>query len=278
MTYEDWAVGVGSKATSSWNLHLALPTGLDFFVMLASLNGIIGGRAQANYAAGNTFKDALAHHRISIGEKAVSIDLGLVVSEGIVAENADLLASMRRIGHLMDIRQEQLLSLMDYFCDPGLPVLPHSQAQILVGLETPASVEAKGIDLHHGIYRPMFRQMFRMDAGSSSTTTQGVTTDYTAALTQAKSDDEATELVASWFRAKVAQILGLQEADVDMDRPVHTYGIDSLVSIDLKNWFAREIRAEIQVFVLLGNKSLREVSEEAAQGSLHRQGPRAVKQ
>lgn len=106
LSYEDWLIGTRSKVTGSWNLHKALPSELDFFVLLSSVNGIFGGYAQANYAAGNAFKDALAHHRIAHGQKAVSIDLGLMMAEGVVAENEFLLASLRRIGHLMDITQE----------------------------------------------------------------------------------------------------------------------------------------------------------------------------
>lgn len=270
MTYEDWKVGVNSKAAGSWNLHAALPSGLDFFVLIASLNGIIGGRAQANYAAGNTFKDALAHHRISMGEKAVSIDLGLMVAEGIVAENADLLASMRRIGHLMELSQADLLALLDYYCDPALPLLPHDQAQVLVGLETTTSVRAKNIDLHHAIYRPMFRQLFRMDTSSSSSTNRAEAVDYSTELKEAASDEEAGALVTAWFRSKISRVLGLQEDDVDVERPVHTYGMDSLVAIDLKNWYAREIGAEVSVFLLLGNNTLEEVAQEAAKGSRFR--------
>ncbi|ROW10959.1 hypothetical protein VMCG_00852 [Cytospora schulzeri] len=270
MTYEDWTIGVNSKATGSWNLHAALPSGLDFFVLLASLNGIVGGRAQANYAAANTFKDSLAQYRISIGEKAVSLDLGLMVTEGIVAENAELLASMRRIGHLMDISQGELLALMDYYCNPSLPVLPRDQAQVLIGLETTTSVRAKGIDLHHAIHRPLFRQLFRMDTCSSSSLNRDVVVDYAMALRQASSDEAAGALVTDWFRAKISQVLGLQQGDVDPERPVHTYGMDSLVAIDLKNWYAREIGAEVSVFMLLGNNTLEEVAKEAAKGSRFR--------
>ncbi|KAI0415487.1 lovastatin nonaketide synthase [Xylaria grammica] len=265
MTYDDWVVGTSAKSSSSWNLHEALPHGLDFFVLVASLNGVVGGRAQANYAAGNTFKDALAHYRVSVGEKAVAIDLGLMVTEGIVAENPELLASMRRMGHLMDINQPELLALLDYYCDPSLPLLPHDQSQVLVGLETPSAVRAKNIDLHHAIHRPLFRQLFRIDSTSSSSVQdQSTSIDYASNLNRASTSEEAADLVTGWFRSKVAQVLGLKDADVDPDKPVHTYGMDSLVAIDLKNWFAREIGADVQVFSLLGNKSLSSVAKEAA--------------
>lgn len=91
---------------------------------------------EANYAAGNTVKDGLAKARLQRGQKAVSIDLGLMVSEGVVAEHEQLLASMRRVGYLMDISQEELMALLDYYCDSELPLLSLEDAQILIGIES----------------------------------------------------------------------------------------------------------------------------------------------
>ena len=51
---------------------------------------------------------------------------------------------------------------------------------------------------------------------------------------------------------------------------MHTYDIDSLVAIELKNWLAREIGADIEVFVLLGNMLLEKVSAMAAETSRYR--------
>ncbi|KAI0861213.1 KR domain-containing protein [Xylaria cubensis] len=269
MSYEDWTVAVDSKAATSWNLHSVLPSGLDFFVTLSSINGIMGGRAQANYTAGNTFKDGLAHHRISKGEKAVTIDLGLMVSEGIVAQNADLLANMRRIGHLMDISQSKLLALLDYYRDPSLPLLTHENAQILVGLETVSAVRAKKIDLHHIIHRPLFRQLFQMDIMSTSASKESIV-DHAAELRQVTSDEEAGRLVTHWYQSKVAHMLGLKINDVDVSHPVRAYGMDSLMAIDLKNWFSREMGADIQIFHLLGNKPIEAVAREVAEASCFR--------
>lgn len=190
-----------------------MPPDLDFFILLSSFNGIIGGRAQANYGAGNTFKDALAEHRCRLGLKAVSIDLGLMVAEGIVAENPHLLAAMRRIGHLMDIHQDELLALLDHYCDPSLPVPDSSDSQILVGIEMPDTVLAKGIDLHHSIHRPMFRHLFQMGDKASNFDMEMYTfgeglEDRPSVLSKAESQEEASSLVSQWFARKVAHVLG----------------------------------------------------------------------
>lgn len=269
MSYNDWNASIQPKAVGSWNLHVALPRGLDFFIMLSSVNGILGGRAQANYAAANTYQDALAHYRISLGEKAVSIDLGVMVGEGSVAEDTDLLGSVRRFGQLMDVRKDELLALMSHYCNPELPVLSHKQAQPVIGLETVAAIRSKGIDVHHAIHRPITRQLFRMDIESASKSDGAVVVDHAAEL-MAASEDEAALLVTRWYKTKIAQILGLQDVDIDAEKPVHTFGIDSLVAIDLKNWFARDIGAEVQIFNLLGNHPLGEVARQAAHSSRFR--------
>ncbi|PYH86334.1 hypothetical protein BO82DRAFT_380441 [Aspergillus uvarum CBS 121591] len=275
MSYEDWSISTDSKVTGSWNLHRALPHDLDFFILLSSLNGIFGSRAQANYAAGNTFKDALAHHRLAQKQKAVSIDLGLMVAEGVVAESEFLLSAMRRIGHLMEIAQDELLALLDYYCDPALPLLSVTEAQVIVGIELPADVMAKGIDLHHSIRRPLFSHLFRM--GSRTTIRENAAAagpslvlDHPAILRTLPSVEEATEQIVQWVTAKVGHILGLSAADIDPGKPVHTYGIDSLVAVDLKNWFDREIGASITVFDLMGNTPLRRLGEMAAEKSRYR--------
>lgn len=87
MSYENWVQATRPKIDGSWNLHETMPKDLDFFVMLSSISGIMGNRGQSNYCAGNTYQDALAHHRRSLGLTAHTIDLGAVREMGWLEEN-----------------------------------------------------------------------------------------------------------------------------------------------------------------------------------------------
>ena len=87
----DWKPAVDCKAIGSWNLHSNLPSGMDFFVMLASASGLAGLRGQTNYNAGNTYEDALARFRVSKREKTISLYLGAMTDDSILAENPKLL-------------------------------------------------------------------------------------------------------------------------------------------------------------------------------------------
>ncbi|KAL6231683.1 hypothetical protein BDW75DRAFT_243677 [Aspergillus navahoensis] len=269
MTHEDWTVSVNSKVSGSWNLHKALPQNLDFFILLASLNGIFGNWSQANYAAGNSFQDALARYRVTRGQKAVSIDLGIMVSDGVVAENASLRDSMRRVGIIAELTQEHLLGLLDHYCNPSLPVLAPDDAQLLVGIENPSVLIARGLDLHHSIRRPIFRHLFQRTTPQSSPFQEPE-----ASARQSRPDilqanhaypDRQASLVLEWTCSKVSQVLGVPIADICPDKPVLSYGIDSLVAVDLKNWFEREIGARVTVLDLMGNIPLQELCATAAQ-------------
>lgn len=180
----------------------------------------------------------------------------------------------RRIGLMSDIHMEELLALMEYYCDPNLPILTHEEAQVLVGIEPPMKALAKGIDIHHSIYRAVFSHLFCADVSARLVGAEllgpDLRVDRPEMLKRAPSDDDAASLVLQWLRLKISHTLGLAPEEIDLTRPAHTYGIDSLVAIDLKNWFDREVGTGIQVFTLLGNVSLEELGKDGARRSRFR--------
>lgn len=87
MTFEQWTRSVKPKVQGSRNLLNNLsPTDNPFFLLFSSISGIMGNGAQANYAAGNTFEDALAHYaRVHCGiRSATSLDVGVVIDSGAI--------------------------------------------------------------------------------------------------------------------------------------------------------------------------------------------------
>jgi acyl carrier protein len=74
------------KVLGAWNLHAAthdLP--LNFFVMYSSAAALLGSPGQGNYAAANAFLDALAHRRLALGLPAISIQWGAFSEVGLAA-------------------------------------------------------------------------------------------------------------------------------------------------------------------------------------------------
>ncbi|KAL4936894.1 KR domain-containing protein [Aspergillus oleicola] len=112
MSKSDFEAALRPKVMGSWNLHTLLPRDLDFFILCASISGVIPSFGQTNYAAGNTFQDALARYRVQRGEKAVSIDMGMFVDAGFVATHAGLADQLQARGSV-PLYMEDLLRLLE---------------------------------------------------------------------------------------------------------------------------------------------------------------------
>ena len=122
MSLFEWKQTVDAKVASSWNLHCELPRGsggLEFFVLLSSAMGIVGGGGLAAYNAGNAFQDALARYRRAQGECAMALDLGPVEEAGFLAENGRQASVMRMQSAFVSIRPAELMALLDLVCDKG---------------------------------------------------------------------------------------------------------------------------------------------------------------
>lgn len=121
-------------------------------------------------------------------------------------------ASLRRVSHVIDIRNEEFLSIMDYYCDPELPILQPQNAQLPVSLEMPDAVLANGVDLNHAICRPMFRQLLqntpRLNDSNGVEVNASATMSRTPRLAPVATFDDAKALRTGWLRDKTKSYCG----------------------------------------------------------------------
>lgn len=271
MSFEDWELSIKPKVQGTWNLHNHLPQGMDFFVCLASVAGIIGSGAQANYAAGNAYMDALVHHRIARGEKATSIDLGWMESEGVIAETEFLQKGITAAGFLMPISQQNFHALLDFHCDPNLDRATSLTCQPIIGLETPAAMRAKGSKEPYWMRRRTFRHLHQMGLDESLSNDTETAVDYVALFRSATSFGDATRILTDGLVKKLAKALSIPPDDIDTSKPLHAYGVDSLLAVELRNYFAKELGADVAIFDLMGGASFAAVGMTVASRSKYRQ-------
>jgi zearalenone synthase (highly reducing iterative type I polyketide synthase) len=86
--YHSEKPGKQPKVQVTWNLHIYFDQSrpLDFFIACSSVSGVCGNADQAQYAAGDAYQDALAHHRRTQGLKAISVNLGIMRDVGSLAK------------------------------------------------------------------------------------------------------------------------------------------------------------------------------------------------
>ncbi|OGM50472.1 putative polyketide synthase, partial [Aspergillus bombycis] len=262
MPYTGWQTAVNPKVQGSWNLHELLPQGMDFFILLSSINGLIGSRGQANYGAGNTFQDALAHYRVSIGERATSLDLGLFTFAGAVAKDPKLREMMQNNSVLEPVTEAQFHALLDSYCNPAVARDLGLSCQTAIGIH-PVVME-RGAARAYWLEKPAFGllQLDQTSQGDQQGQARGV--DIAAALQSAASLAEATTLTAEALTLKLCRVLSLSESDLDGNKPLHEYGVDSLVAVELRSWFSKEMQADVAVFDIMGRATVYSLAQLAA--------------
>jgi acyl carrier protein len=272
MTHEQWKSSIDPKVKGSWNLHALLPKGLGFFVLLSSICGLIGQGGQANYASGNTYMDALAHYRINNGESAVSIDLGVMVTDGFLVENEHLLDRMLAPKLYTPLTESELFAALDHYCDPtSAPRLEIDACQTVMGIEVPAILKASGVEEAHWMQTPLFRHLHKIpnpNADSSMPNSSLPETNQPDSKTLIKSSAslvEANTIVVQALTKKLLKTLSSTTSAssnvvLDSDRPLHYIGVDSLLAVELRTWIEREFGVDMPVFEILGGASLSAVA------------------
>ncbi|KAL1881223.1 Type I Iterative PKS [Diaporthe australafricana] len=273
MSIEDWNAAVRPKVQGSWNLHKQfLDAQLDFFVMLSSAAGIVGYPSQSNYSAGGSFEDALAHWRVGRGLPAVSIDLGAVKGVGYVAETSGVAKRMADIGHMLMSEAQVLGAIESAILAPYEPQLP-TGFDVGPGPQWDRDGKSQlGRDARFLALR--WRRSGGSDGrgggGSAGAGGGGAAAGSLAnELAEAASVREAEALVGSAIVGKLAEIFMLPVDEIDPSRHPSTYGIDSLVAVELRNMLALQAAAEVSIFSIMQSSSLAALASEVTSKSGH---------
>ncbi|KAI1127489.1 hypothetical protein F5Y10DRAFT_292768 [Nemania abortiva] len=191
---------------------------LDAFLMFSSISGIMGMPGLANYAAANTFLDALAYLRRAQGLPATSIAYGTWAGDGMASRlSSNANAHLARFG-------------LDFLTpDQGLEVLEQAvvSTQALT-VAAPLHLERlRDYWEEQSNVPPLFNTLLARDEIKTSRPH--------VALRDAEPNEQAS-VVLSMIREVVAKTLAFKHPyDVDIDRPLQEVGIDSLAAVQIRN-------------------------------------------
>lgn len=270
MAHEQWDGCLAPKVHGTWNLHKHLPEDMDFFVMLSSVAGLVGNRGQSNYAAGNTFQDALAVYRRSKGLAASCLDLCNIMSVGFVAENQSTLNKNPLFFFSHDgIREDEFHSFIEFHLDAERAGRL-GQPQVAVGLAPLSVFRQRGLPEPTFIKTPLFRTLRSVNEGSAAAdgaADEDGGVSVTNGLKFAESLDAAADLVCDALVKRLSRTMRIPVADIDPGKPIHAYGVDSLVAMEVRNYLGSECGCEISVLDIMGNKSIELLSRDIVKGS-----------
>ncbi|KAL6718615.1 hypothetical protein ACLMJK_002849 [Lecanora helva] len=258
MSHSQWTESLRPKVQGTWNLHQQLPSNIDFFITLSSFAGVFGNRTQSNYAAAGAFQDALAHYRRSRGLKAVTIDLGIMRDVGVIAQQG-VTGSLKEWEKPFGIREEEFHLMMTNIIQAEI----HSETQqsdnppqIMTGFATGGAVQLAGINSPFYFSDPRFSHLALTGLSTASNSSRATDTsspsdpnylaDFKALATQDR--EAACNRLTAALMARVAKSLQTDVAEISDTKPLHSYGVDSLVAIEIATWLFREVKLTVTVF------------------------------
>ncbi|MFI2287584.1 SDR family NAD(P)-dependent oxidoreductase [Streptomyces niveus] len=217
------------KADAALHLHeLTRDLDLSAFVLFSSASATFGTAGQANYAAANTFLDALAHHRRFHGLPAVSL------AWGYWAEASEL---TRGLGDA-DVNRLARTGVLPLTAERGVSLFDAAQERtdaLLVTARLDLSAFRSAAGPVPALLRGLVRSPARRLAATGPTARTGAPTGLRARLEKLSPDEQITTAVELVCR-QVALVLGHGDADdVDSERAFKDSGFDSLTAVELRN-------------------------------------------
>jgi NADPH:quinone reductase-like Zn-dependent oxidoreductase/acyl carrier protein len=244
------------KANGAWLLHQATRSlTLDFFVLHSSWATIAGSAHAANYCAANMFLDALASYRRSLGLVATSLSWGPWKNLGMSANRND--RHFMRRGFLPLTAEEGKRALEH-------AVLRQSRAHIaLARVDWQTFAEAARREPVSLVYADLLPHA--LPEGTKNT---ALTPHKDTLLEELRSAPVHAQLALLKRRVDdvLATVLGLSSCDeVDADQPLEAMGMDSILSIEVKNALTSQFGENLPMTLLFDYPTARALTRYLAE-------------
>ncbi len=241
------------KANAAWHLHeLSRDLELSQFLLFSSSAGLLGGAAQANYAAANAFLDALAQKRAAEGLPATSLAWGLW-QQGSGALSVEIDESQHE---LFNERIRTRLGFSALSAEQGLALFDtaRSQAEPLVA---PVAFDKAALrsQAAQGTLPALLKDLIRTPAKRQGQ--KGSLAKRLASTPQEQRQGLVEELV----RSTAAAVLGhASAAQVPPERAFKELGFDSLAAVELRNRLGAATGIRLQATVVFDYPNAKELA------------------
>jgi aryl carrier-like protein len=231
------------KVRGTWNLHEATAhLALDFFVSFSSGAALMGSPGQGNYAAANSFLDALAHVRRSRGQHALSINWGSWSEVGMAAEVGEQhrrrWASMGLGMIAPDEGMRMLQQMLRSARSPQMAAMP------LVRSRLPSNLGS------------FFSALVNAAPAKPAASVGSAPVDILRRLVEAPADGRPA-LLTDFLSNQVTKVLALGVAyQMDPHRSLIAMGMDSLMAMELRNRIQTSLKVKVAVADLLQGPSV----------------------
>ncbi|KAI0191981.1 hybrid PKS-NRPS [Xylaria flabelliformis] len=134
-------------------------------------------------------------------------------------------------------------------------------SEIITGLQ---SVKSTMVDIPPWFYNPRFGHCTLEGASSEERAEMTAATPIRQRLEDTTTVEEATCVLQEDFTRKLALLLQIGESNVNERVPLIDLGVDSLVAIEIRSWFIKELSVDIPALKTLSGCTVAELCEDVA--------------
>ena len=283
MALDDWLAVTKPKIDGSRHLDelFGSDKSLEFFVMFSSLASVIGNSGQASYNAGNTYCSGLAEHRRKRGLVASVLDIGKIVGIGYVARNRKAVISLR--SHKFQPISEPLFHQM--FAEAVISGRPDSGRQpvLSAGMQKRLGLAEEDSIPPLWMGNPRFSHMMweKDESAGIEDASAPSRVPVKEKLEAAKTFTEANDALVQALVTKLGAILQLAPESINKNTALieigeqsnlvyemnivthNVIGIDSLVAVEIRSWFLKELNVDVPVLKIIGGDSIADLCTDA---------------
>ncbi|OQE15068.1 hypothetical protein PENFLA_c034G04575 [Penicillium flavigenum] len=232
---------------------------LDFMVFFSSMAAMTGNPGQVAYNAANMFMASLAAQRRNRGLAAHAINIGAIVGNGYVTRELNMgqQSYLYRVGHSWMSEQD----FHEVFAEGVLSCMERvGSAELCCGLRIDDD-ESKS-----WVSNPMFQHLVYKSSNLVVADKKGKSRVLIKTrLFEATSHEEVIEILQDGFVLKLQSALQADPNKPMLDMSPDELGVDSLVAVDLRSWFLKELGVDMPVLKIFNAASIRELLVAAAE-------------
>jgi acyl transferase domain-containing protein/NADPH:quinone reductase-like Zn-dependent oxidoreductase/NADP-dependent 3-hydroxy acid dehydrogenase YdfG len=250
------------KVRGAWNLHrLTLSSELDFFVLFSSVAALIASPGQGNYAAANAFMDGLAHYRKAKGLPALSIDWGAWAETGMAARLAKRDAERLTERGLRQIRLDEGMAKLG-------EMLFSSLTQIVAAPIDLSKISARAAS---GRSPSLLLEVVKPHGTAISRSGEApIDDDSFIRRLSAEPAGRRLAILKTHIESAAARALGATGGrSLDPRRPLHELGLDSLMSVELRNALATSLGRPLSSTLLFDYPTVESLTHYLGKDVLH---------
>ncbi|KAF4548756.1 Polyketide synthase-nonribosomal peptide synthetase-like protein [Elsinoe fawcettii] len=230
---------------------------LEFMIYLSSTVSITGNPGQSVYAAANAFMVALANQRKQKGLRGSAVNVGAIYGNGYVTRELTMQQQifLHKLGNMFMAEQDFHTIIAEAV------LLGREESNHMPELSTGLRLEYDhDEDKMLWVSNPMFQHLTlgnRTQQSMSSSKASSIA--ITEQLQIAATPIEVFECISVAFSHKIRTALQIEAERTILDSSADELGIDSLVAVDVRSWFFKELNVDMAVLKILSGASMKDL-------------------